>query len=68
MDAGHRHQGLGGKLLGRAEAEALADLDPELSAQAWDKSIALAFETTTPAKPATDNGPGFPVDRVLRDL
>jgi len=48
--------------------ERLADLDPELSAQAWDKSITLAFETTTPASPGDDNGSGFPVDRVLRDL
>ena len=48
--------------------ERLADLDPELSEQAWDKSITLAFGTTTPASPAADNGSGFPVDRVLRDL
>ena len=48
--------------------ERLADLDPELSEQAWDRSIKLAFETTTPAQPAGANGSGFPVDRVLRDL
>ncbi len=48
--------------------ERLADLDPEVSEQAWDRSIKLAFETTSPASPMTDNGSGFPVDRVLRDL
>jgi hypothetical protein len=46
--------------------ERLAELDPELSAQAWDKSILLAFQAA-PARPAED-GSGYPVDRVLRDL
>jgi hypothetical protein len=48
--------------------ERLAGLDPAVAARAWNESIALAFEGTSPANPSSDDGPGFPVDRVLRDL
>ena len=48
--------------------ERLASLDPAVATRAFNESIALAFEKTDPARPDLDDGPGFPVDRVLRDL
>ena len=47
--------------------ERLADLDPEVSEQAWDRSIKLASRPRA-REPAARAGSGFPVDRVLRDL
>jgi hypothetical protein len=48
----------------------VALLDPALTAQAINESLALRFESEAPAEHVTEAPapPGFPVDRVLRDL
>jgi len=48
--------------------ERLAELDPEISERAFNRSIELAFEGPPPAPQPPEPAGGFPVERVLEDL